>query len=56
MRAIIHGERGPMLEVVVYKQGLEDGVREGAFMLTLPEPDESWRAIDVPGLLAPQPF
>jgi hypothetical protein len=56
MRAVIHGEHGPMQLVVVYRQELEDGVSDGAFMLTLPEPDESWRAIEVPGLLAPQPF
>jgi hypothetical protein len=54
MRAVIHGEQGPMQQVVVYRQRLEDGVSDGAFMLTLPEPDESWRAIEVPGLLAPQ--
>jgi hypothetical protein len=56
MRAVVHGEQGPMQQVVVYRRELEDGVSDGAFMLTLPEPDESWRAIEVPGLLAPQPF
>jgi hypothetical protein len=41
---------------VVYRQRLEDGVSDRAFMLTLPEPDASWRAIEVPGLLARQLF
>jgi hypothetical protein len=41
---------------VVHKQRLEDGVNDRAFMLALPEPDASWRAIEVPGLLARQPF
>jgi hypothetical protein len=54
--ALIYGEHGPMQQIVVYKQRLEDGVSDGAFMLTLPEPDASWRAIEIPGLLAPQPF
>lgn len=55
-RAVVHGERGAMQEVEVYVRPLEDGVGEGAFMLTLPEPDASWRAIEVPGLLALQQF
>jgi len=54
--ALIHGEHGPMQQIVVYKQRLEDGVSDRAFMLTLPEPHESWRAIEIPGLLAPQSF
>jgi hypothetical protein len=52
--AVIYGEHGAMLQVVVYAQTLEDGVSDRAFMLTLPEPDKSWRAIEVPGLLARQ--
>jgi hypothetical protein len=55
-RAIVHGEHGPMQEVEVYKRNLDDGVSDSAFMLTLPEPDASWRAIEVPGLLARQEF
>jgi hypothetical protein len=51
--AVVHGAHGPMQQVEVYKQDLHDGVSDDAFMLTLPEPDESWRAIEVPGLLAP---
>jgi hypothetical protein len=54
VRAIIHGEQGPMQQIEVYEQDLHDGVSHHAFLLTLPEPDESWRAIEVPGLLAPQ--
>jgi hypothetical protein len=42
--------------VVVYRQRLEDGVSDRAFMLTLPEPDASWRAIEVPGMIARQPL
>jgi hypothetical protein len=56
MSAVIHGEKGPVAQVVVYRQRLEDGVSDRAFMLTLPEPDPSWRAIEVPGLLPPQPL
>jgi hypothetical protein len=56
VRAIIHGEQGPMQQVEVYEQELHDGQSHHAFMLTLPEPDPSWRAIEVPGLLAPQPL
>jgi hypothetical protein len=55
LRAIVHGALGPIQEVEIYKQDLEDG-SEGAFMLVMPEPDPSWRAIEVPGLLAPQAF
>jgi hypothetical protein len=51
--AVVHGEQGPMQQVEVYKQDLHDGMSHDAFMLTLAEPDESWRAIEVPGLLAP---
>lgn len=54
--AVIFGEDGAMLQVVVYKQRLEDGVSDSAFMLTLPEPDASWRAIEVPGTMARQPL
>ena len=54
--AVVHGEQGPMQQVEVYKQDLDDGVSNDAFMLTLPEPDASWRAIEVPGILAPYPF
>jgi hypothetical protein len=56
IRAIVHGEHGPMQDVEVYKRDLDDGVSDDAFMLTLPEPDASWRAIEVPGLLARQEF
>jgi hypothetical protein len=52
MNATIHGVQGPMHQVEVYVQELHDGVAEGAFMLTLPEPDASWVAIEVPGLLS----
>ena len=55
LRAVVHGEHGPIQEVEIYKQDLEDG-SEDAFMLTIPQPDPSWRAIEVPGLLAPQAF
>ena len=54
LRAVVHGEHGPMQQVAVYKQDLHDGLTDDAFMLTLPEPDRSWRAIEVPGLLSPQ--
>jgi hypothetical protein len=54
LSAVVHGEHGPMQQVEVYKQDLHDGMSHDAFMLTLPEPDRSWRAIEVPGLLAPQ--
>jgi hypothetical protein len=54
--AVIYGTDGPVAQVLVYRQHLEDGVSDRAFMLTLPEPDPSWRAIEVPGLLARQPF
>jgi hypothetical protein len=56
MNAVVHGEHGPMQQITVYEQPLEDGVSDDAFMLTLPEPDASWRAIEVPGRLAPQPL
>lgn len=56
MTAVIHGDHGPMQEVEVYLQRLHDDSGREAFMLTLPEPDASWRAIEVPGLLAPQRF
>ena len=56
MQAIIHGDQGAMQQVEVYRQDLEDGVSQGAFMLTLPEPDATWRAIEVTDLLAPTPF
>jgi hypothetical protein len=52
--ATIYGAQGPMHQVEVYVQELHDGVAEGAFMLTLPMPDASWTAIEVPGLLTPQ--
>jgi hypothetical protein len=55
MRAVVHGALGPLQEVEIYRQDLEDG-SEGAFMLAIPQPDPSWRAIEVPGLLAPQSF
>jgi hypothetical protein len=54
--AIIHGENGGTERVVVYRQRLEDSVSDRAFMLTLPQPDARWRAIEVPGLLEPQRF
>jgi hypothetical protein len=56
MMAIVHGEHGPMQQVEVYRQDLHDDVINDPFMLTLPEPDASWRAIEVPGLLAPYPL
>jgi hypothetical protein len=56
VQAVVHGESGPMQQITVYRQWLEDGVSHDAFMLTLPDPDRSWRAIEVPGLLAPQPL
>jgi hypothetical protein len=56
LSAVMHGSNGPVAEVVVYRQELEDGVSDRAFMLTLPEPHASWRAIEVPGLLARQPL
>lgn len=55
VRAVVHGDHGAIQEVEVYKQDLEDG-SENAFMLTIPQPDASWRAIEVPDLLAPQRF
>ena len=55
MPAVVYGDNGAMQQIEVYKQDLQDGVSDDAFMLTLPEPDSSWRAIEVPGLLAPQP-
>jgi hypothetical protein len=55
MSAVVYGEHGATQQVEVYKQDLHDGVSDEAFMLTLPEPDTSWCAIEVPGLLAPQP-
>jgi hypothetical protein len=55
-RAVVHGALGAMQQVVVYMQELEDGVTDGAFMLAVPEPDPSWHAIEVPGLLPPQTF
>jgi hypothetical protein len=54
--AVIHRADGSVVRVVVYRQRLEDGVSDRAFMLTLPEPDPSWRAIEVPGLLARESF
>lgn len=56
VHAVIHGARGPMQQIVVYKQELHDGVSHDAFMLALPEPDPSWRAIEAPGLLALLPL
>jgi len=56
VNAVIHRANGSVAQVVVYKQRLEDGVSNRAFMLTLPEPDASWRTIEIQGLLAPQPF
>jgi hypothetical protein len=56
MMAAIHDAHGSMHPIEVYVQELHDGIREGAFMLTLPEPDASWVAIEVPGLLPPTPF
>lgn len=56
VRAVVHGEDGPMQQVEVYRQWLEDGVVDGAFMLTVPQPEPGWHAIEVPGLLAPQVF
>jgi hypothetical protein len=55
VRAIVHGDHGPLQEVEVYKQDLEEG-SGSAFMLVIPQPDASWRAIEVPGLLARQQF
>jgi hypothetical protein len=55
LRAIVHGDDGPAQEVEVYKQDLEDG-SDNAFLLIVPQRDASWRAIEVPGLLAPQAF
>jgi hypothetical protein len=56
LRAVVHGDHGPIQEVEIYKQELEDGSEGGAFMLAIPQPAPSWRAIEVPGLLAPQAF
>jgi hypothetical protein len=56
LMATIHDEHGPVHQVQVYVQELHDGVREGAFMLILPEPDASWDSIEVPGLLPRTPF
>jgi hypothetical protein len=53
LSAVVHGAQGPMQQIEVYKQDLHDGVSHDAFMLTLPTPDASWRAIEVPGLLPP---
>jgi hypothetical protein len=54
--AVIHRADGSVEHVLVYKQRLEDGVSDRAFMLTLPEPDASWRSIEIPRLLTRQPF
>jgi hypothetical protein len=54
--AIIHGRDGPIQTTEVYKEELEDGVSDGAYLLTIPQPAADWVAIEVPGLLAPQPF
>jgi hypothetical protein len=54
LRAVVHGAQGPMQATTVYKQDLHEGENHDAFMLALPVPDTSWRAIEVPGLLPPQ--
>jgi hypothetical protein len=54
--AVIYRANGSKAQVIVYNQPLEDDVSGRAFMLTLPEPDASWGAIEVPGLLRRQPF
>jgi hypothetical protein len=54
--AIVHGRDGSMQSVEVYREDLDDGVGLDAYMLTIPEPNSSWHAIEVPGLLAPQAF
>lgn len=56
LRAVIYGAHGPMQEVEVYVQQLDDGVSERAFMLSVPQPDPSWYGIAVPGLLDLQAF
>ncbi len=56
VHAVVHGRDGPMQHLEVYKRELHDGVQEGAFMLVLPELDDSWCAIEVPGLLPQQPL
>lgn len=54
--AIVHGRDGFVQSVEVYKEDLDDGIGPDAYMLTIPEPNSSWHAIEVPGLLAPQVF
>jgi hypothetical protein len=56
MTAIVYDHKGTAHEIEVYKQDLIDGVSQNPYMLTIPEPDPSWYAIEVPGLLAPQVF
>jgi hypothetical protein len=54
--AIVHGEHGPLQHIEVYKQALHDGLSHDAFMLIFPVPDETWRALEVPGLLPLMPL
>jgi hypothetical protein len=56
LQAIVHGLDGPIQTTEVYKEELEDGVSDDAYMLTVPQPAADWVAIEVPGLLPPQPF
>jgi hypothetical protein len=56
LTAIVHDSNGPMSSIEVYKEELEAGVGESAYMLTLPEPRPGWQAIEVPGLLPLQRF
>ena len=56
LTATIHGADGPMQQVAVYQVALEDGLGHDAFMLTVPEPNTDWAAIEVPDLLGPTPF
>ena len=54
LRAIAHDDSGAALATWVYREDLEDGVSDDAYMLTIPEPRPDWISIEVPGLLPPE--
>lgn len=54
--AIVRDSNGRAQNIQVFREDLEDGVSRNAFTITLPEPQASWRTIEMPGLLGPQSF
>jgi hypothetical protein len=56
LTAIVHDRYGTRWQIEVYRQDIADGVSRDPYMLTVPEPEPGWYAIEVPGLLPPQVF